>query len=61
MTPKECKGTVGTVMDVIVGIKMVVLIFSNLQGWLWWRRVKHNSFTLSLKVLLLASTGIVSI
>jgi hypothetical protein len=59
-TAAECKGTVGIVMDVIVGIKMVVLLFGNLQGWLWWRSVKSNTFTTSLKLLLLASSGIVS-
>lgn len=59
-TPLECKGTVGTVMDVIVGIKMVVLCLGNLQGFLWWRSHKHSSFTLALKLLLIGSTGIVS-
>lgn len=47
-------------MSVIVGIKMVVLVFLNLQGYLWWRKVKGSSFTLCLKLLLIGSTGIVS-
>jgi hypothetical protein len=29
-TPLECKGTVGIVVDVIVGLKMVLLLMANL-------------------------------
>ena len=59
-TPAECKGWLGIVVDVLIGIKMVVLVLLNLQGYLWWRNTRGTNFTFSIKLLLIISTAIVS-
>ena len=58
--PAECKGWLGIVVDVILGIKMVYLVSVNVQGYLWWRNTKGTNFTLAIKLLLIISTFIVS-
>ena len=59
-TPAECKGWLGIVVDVLVGIKMVVLVGLNIQGYLWWRNTRGTNFTFSIKFLFIISTAIVS-
>lgn len=58
-TAAQCQGTVGIVMNVIVGIKMVVLVLLNVQGYLWWRKARRSNFTAALKLLMIGSTAIV--
>ena len=58
--PAECKGWLGIVVDVILGFKMLFLVYKNLEGYLWWRKTKATSFTLTIKFLLIFSTFIVS-
>jgi hypothetical protein len=60
-TAAQCQGTVGIVMNVIVGIKMVVLVLLNMQGYLWWRKARRSNFTAALKLLMIGSTAIVRI
>jgi len=58
-TPAECKGWLGIVVDVIVGIKMVILVALNMQGYFWWRNTRGSNFTFSIKFLFIISTAIV--
>lgn len=59
-TPAQCQGTVGIIMNVIVGVKMVILLILNTQGYLWWRKARASNFTAALKLLMIGSSAIVS-
>jgi hypothetical protein len=37
-TAPTCKSTIGYVFDAIMGVKGVLIILINIQGYLWWRR-----------------------
>lgn len=60
-TPAECKGWLGILVDVLIGLKMVALVLLNLQGYIWWRNTRGTNFTFSIKMLFIISTAIVSI
>jgi len=58
-TPADCKGVVGIIMDVIVCLKMLMLLFGNLQGYLWWHKHASDRFTNMVKLLLVGCSLIV--
>ena len=58
-TPSQCKGIVGSIMDVLLGIKMVVLLCGNFQAYKWWKHHKGTSFTFMIRFLLVASSAII--
>jgi hypothetical protein len=46
-------------MDCIVGFKMCLLLFGNLQGYLWWHNQASDRFTNMVKALLVGCSLIV--
>lgn len=63
-TAEECTPAVNWItylITALVGVKMLIILFLNLQGYFWWRNVLASYFTLSIKILLILSSGVVSI
>jgi len=60
-TALDCKGPFGTVIDVCIGIKALVLITMNLQSFLWWRNHKSVCYTITIRLMLLVSNVIIII
>ena len=59
-TAPSCKSTVGYVMDAILGIKGLVIIILNIQGYLWWRKKAKGYHFHAIKILVFFSIAIVS-
>lgn len=48
-------------MDAILGVKGIIIILINIQGFLWWRRKSKGYRFHAIKALLFLSSGLVSL
>jgi hypothetical protein len=59
-TAPECRDTLAYVFDAILGIKGILLILLNIQGFLWWWRKTRGYRFLAIKALMILCACLVS-